>query len=213
MKFLIVDDHPLFSEGIQLVIETLFTKSLCRLANSAEEALLLLETEQYDLVLIDLNMPGIDGLSLLQALSHRNLSTLITVLSSVEDLRMIRQALDLGASGFIPKSFGKEELHLALQAILNGEIFIPEAIAWQLNRIRADKTTHGQTNELGISARQHEVLVLLSKGLTNKQMARTLFVTEDTVKFHTRNLFRMLQASNRVDCVSRARQCGLLADD
>lgn len=213
MKFLIVDDHPLFAEGIQFVLEPLFSGSQCQIANSAEEALEHVATEQYDLVLIDLNMPGIDGLSLLQALGKRNLSIPFAVLSSVEDLQKIRQALDNGASGFIPKAFGKEELHLALRVILDGETFIPEAIAWQLNRIRADKITTSQYDDLGISQRQHEVLVLLSKGLTNKQMATTLFITEDTVKFHTRNLFRMLRASNRTDCVSRARQRGLLAAD
>ena len=213
MKLLIVDDHPLFAEGIQFVLESLFSGSLCQLANSAEEALSLISTEEYDLLLIDLNMPGIDGLSLLQALGKRNLSTPIAVLSSVEDLKLIRQALDNGASGFIPKAFGKEELRLALRVILDGETFIPETIAWQLNRIRSDKITTSQFDDLGLSARQHEVLVLLSKGLTNKQMSMTLFVTEDTVKFHTRNLFRILHASNRTDCVLRARQRGLLPSD
>jgi two-component system nitrate/nitrite response regulator NarL len=213
MKIMLVDDHALFAEGLRYVIEEMMENVSCIIALDAEAALEMLSTDQdYALILVDLSMPGIDGVSLLQSITSRKLTIPAAVLSASEDVQLIRAALDEGAFGFLPKSLDKEALRGAIQCILEGSVFIPVSLELQLARLARKQNTSDPLTRLGVTKRQHEVLLLMHKGLINKQIAKILFITEETVKFHVSALLKILNAGNRTECIVKATAGGLLTD-
>lgn len=210
MNILIVDDHPLFIYGIR--------HSLGRLdpdvrvteadgAESAERAIETLESDQsFDLILIDLGLPGMNGTSIIQRLQERGIWLPLVVISGEQDVQVIKSVLEAGALGFIPKSHNSQQMVAALEQILDGEIYLPADIKQQIRRL---ETRRNSTSEL-VTKRQLDVLQLMAKGYSNKQIATSLFLTEHTVKAHVSAIFTALDACNRTECVRIAQHEGLL---
>lgn len=209
MKILVVDDHQLFIDGIRYLLLQLEEEVEVIECNNSESAIDLLESpSEFDLVLIDLVMPDLNGISIIQRLHSRGLWRPLVVMSGEENLRTIKSAMDAGALGFIPKTFGSSAMLDALRQILAGELFLPDGLEERLAALAPRRSA-----EVGdITPRQHEVLELMALGYSNRQIATSLFLTEHTVKAHIRTLFQTLQASNRTDCVQLARRKGLLQD-
>ncbi len=216
MHILVVDDHQLFLDGIRHILERLEADTKVREANSVEAALDALEDAgELDLALIDLCMPGMDGLALLQSMNSRRIRLPVVVVSGEEDLGKIKAALDLGALGFIPKSYSSQQMQEALAQVLEGDIYLPPHVEQQIDRLSTrrppDAATHNMAlKESGITRRQYDVLKLMARGFSNKQIANTLFLTEHTVKSHVSALFVLLAANNRTICVQNAMHKGLL---
>ena len=131
----------------------------------------------------------------------------IAIVSGVNDVRIIRELLDGGARGYIPKLAGSEQLMDALRRVLKGEIYLPDALF-----ISAQQHTASDANASPLTSRQQEILPLLAEGMLNKQIAKTLSVTEGTVKQHLKDLFRRLGVRNRMQAVKEAQRLGLLRD-
>ncbi len=210
MQVLVADDHQLFLDGIQHILKKLDTDVEVTESTSAERAIEILESgRKFDLILIDLSMPGMDGLSILKRMHERKVWLPMVVVSGEEDVQKIKSALDSGALGFIPKTYSSQQMLSALQTILDGEIYIPEKIEKQITVLEARRPlTEKQGNDIlkasGITKRQYEVLQLMAKGYSNKQIATSLYLTEHTVKSHISALFTALNASNRTECVQNA---------
>jgi len=217
MHVLVTDDHQLFLDGIHMLLKKLDPGIVITECNSAEKAVEILESGlTFDLIIIDLCMPGMDGLSVLQRMQRRKVWLPLVVVSGEENLATIRAALDLGALGFIPKTHNSQEMIDALQKILHGDIYIPAEIEEQVEKLggsrRPDQVSSEPALRTGITPRQYDVLQLLTKGYSNKQIAYTLFLTEHTVKAHVSALFTALSAKNRTDCVQAARRLGIVGD-
>ena len=215
MKILVVDDHPLFLDGLLQVLKKLDKRLEPVQVSSAQTALeVLLQDANFDLILIDINMPGMDGIDLLTTLVERELWVPAVVISAQDNPRFIVQALDAGALGFIPKSFNAHELLTALQTVLQGEIFLPDIVAKQIDQLRRAESgarpTAKKGQDYGITPRQIRVLELLVKGHSNRAIANTLNLSEHTVKSHLKSIFVSLGASNRTECVQKAVQLGLI---
>lgn len=207
MRILVVDDHQLFIDGVRHILEKLDDQALITEANRALEAIELLESgREFDLILIDLSMPGMDGMSVLQRMHERGVWLPLVVISGEEDVRTIKSALEAGALGFIPKSHSSQEMLAALNHILDGEIYLPPGIEKEMERLGSRQTRH----ESPITRRQMDVLQLMAKGYSNKQIATSLFLTEHTVKAHVSALFTTLAANNRTECVQIAQRQGIL---
>jgi len=207
MRILVADDHQLFIDGIRHILIKLDAVVEITEANRVEQAIEILESDQmFDLILIDLSMPGMDGMSILQRMHERKAWLPLVVVSAEEDIRTIKSALDAGALGFIPKAHSSRQMLSALSAILEGEIYIPADIERQIDNLESRRSSV----DTGITKRQHEVLELLAKGYSNKQIATSLFLTEHTVKAHIAALFSALQAGNRTECVQIASRQGIL---
>lgn len=212
MNILVADDHQLFIDGMRLILNKLDAGVSITESNTAEQAIEILESGlEFDLILIDLSMPGIDGMSILKRMHERKLWLPIVVVSGEEDVGKIRSALDSGALGFIPKTHNSQQMLSALQAILDGEIYIPADIEKKIDNLGtirppADASNNDALKASGITKRQFEVLQLLAKGYSNKQIATSLFLTEHTVKAHISALFTALRAGNRTECVQNALQ-------
>jgi len=215
MRILVVDDHQLFLEGLRMVLQSLGPDVEILQARDGAAALQAVEANDLELILLDLNMPGVDGLAILQSLAERQLWIPTVILSASDDLVQIHRALELGALGFISKSAHSREMLGALRDVLRGDVYIPPDLRLGLQRLQRTRNGAPAGNpalqRYGITPRQHEVLRLLARGYSNQQIAETLFLSEHTVKSHVKALFSALHVSNRTECARAAEHAGLLA--
>jgi two-component system nitrate/nitrite response regulator NarL len=201
---LIVDDHPLYREGMISALRAQLADLVVFGANSAEEGLVVLEQHpEIDVVLIDVRLPGMDGFAALTVYSDKFPTVARIVVSGDEDPALIRRAFASGASGFIPKSLAVDDVAAAIRSVLVGEMFIPPE--------STPLTVRPDTDGAGaLTLRQVEVLRLLGEGYTNKEIARALDITERTAKAHLAAIFEALDADNRTQAVLTAQRLGYL---
>ncbi|GAB6387536.1 response regulator [Stutzerimonas marianensis] len=208
-KILIADDHPLFREAIHNVIQDGFPGSEILETADLDSALsLTLEHDDLDLVLLDLNMPGMHGLNGLINLRNEAPTIPVVIVSAEQDKQIVLQAITYGACGFITKSSPRAQMTEAIEQILNGNVYLPSDI------IRSQKTgtRQSQHNEQSIppellqalTRKQLLVLERMTKGESNKQIAYNLDIAETTVKAHVSAILRKLNVHNRVQAILSA---------
>jgi DNA-binding NarL/FixJ family response regulator len=193
LNLLLVDDHRIFLDGLSLALAPLCADLRVQAAYNAAEAEDRLRQQDFDLILLDLRLPDLPGLELLQRWQQQGRMTPVAILSASDSSLDAQAALAAGALGFIPKSADGDDLRQAVTRVLLGETLPAPA---------ADKPQ--------LTPRQQEILLLLADGLPNKAISRQLGVAEDTVKTHLKALFQELEVHTRTACVSAARQRGLL---
>jgi DNA-binding NarL/FixJ family response regulator len=205
MKILHADDHPMFREGLRFFLKLLDADVRVVEASNLQAALDRLALEwPVDLLLLDLEMPGMNGLEGFLAIRRRFPSLPVVIVSGVSDARVIRSLIDGGARGFIPKLGSSEQLMDGLRRVLAGEVYLPDSLF-----LPAPDGPPGADGAM-LTSRQLQLLPLLADGMPNKRIADLLGVTEGTVKQHLKELFRRLNARNRTQAVSEARRLGLL---
>jgi DNA-binding NarL/FixJ family response regulator len=201
------DDHRLVREALAPFIQRLAPTVRLDEASTVDEAIKLLEGDnQCDLILLDLNMPGMDGFEGFNRLQHVAPDTPIAVLSGSIDPSDVSQALAHGAAGYIPKTTAGTTLVNALQIILAGEVYVPPA----LMSAQASRGAR-ETRSVPLADRQMDVLKALAEGLTNKEIARRLGIAEITVKVHLQSIYRKLGVSNRTEALAAALNRGLVS--
>ena len=216
MKILIADDHRLVIEAVKVKLAELGPDVEFRMALKVED-LRHEATDDLDLALIDLTMPGAEGYSHIAELRERLPALPIIVLSGVEDPDVMRAAIDLGALGFIPKAYSPDVMLSAVRLVLAGGVFVPQMMLSGMSHQPAGvapaaadtaggarSTTLDQLRGL-LTERQIDVLRLLSQGKPNKLIARDLGISEGTVKIHLAAIFRALDVRNRTEAVVAAR--------
>jgi len=217
MNILIIDDHQLFIDGLGYVLKALADEVVITETNRVDEAIEKLEKDHdYDLILLDINMPSLDGLSLLHRFTAEELCIPVVIISAEHKAGLIRQALDWGVMGFIPKSHNASQMIDGLNAILEGTMYLPEEVQKRLDRLPLagqKPNTASTLKKIGISQKQLQTLELMAKGLSNQQIAVTLGRSEHTIKSHISVLFRALGASNRTECVKLGIRQLLIEDD
>lgn len=209
-KILIADDHPLFREAIINVIENSFTGCQTLETEDLDSALTIAQNEEeLDLILLDLNMPGMNGLNGLITLRNDLPTVPVVIVSAEEDKQIVLQAITYGAVGFITKSSPREQMTEALEQILAGNVYLPSDIirASQPDSRRTQRKDENQIPpELLSSLTRRQLLVLerMSKGESNKQIAYNLNIAETTVKAHVSAILRKLGVHNRIQAVLSA---------
>ena len=208
-KILIIDDHPLFRESMASILATLEpsagTSSIFQAEDAVSALALITKNSDFDLILTDIDMPGMDGLLLLQQLTTILPDTTIVMISGSEKHTDVQQALKLGAKGFIQKNSETPILLAALQLILAGGTYLPPLL---LNAKTPAIAEPAATANL--TRRQLEILAFLKQGLQNKVIAHELDLSEATVKVHVRHIFSVLGVKNRTQAVQKALELGIL---
>jgi DNA-binding NarL/FixJ family response regulator len=203
LRILVADDHELMIEAVRLTLaEAHEDFEIVATTTRGQEVLPLTARHQPDVVLLDLRMPGMDGLSCLQLLRQRHPHIKAVVLSAVEDESVIRAAFGRGAVAFIRKHVEARDLAAALRNAVHGATAQP---------IFGDAAQHSSVaDEVGLSEREISILASLGEGMSNKEIAKQLWLAEQTVKFHLTNLYRKLDVSTRTEAVNAAYRRGLL---
>jgi len=201
-SFLIVDDHPLFVEALKLVIQNAFPDAGVSEATSIDTARTTLDKNgPFDLLLLDLSMPGTRGLDGLIELRTRHPKLPIVVVSALEDPRIIHEVMTCGAAGFISKSTRGADLGHAIRDVMAGSVVLPKGYQPpQADAPAADLSARLAT----LTPQQVRVLQMLRQGLLNKQIAFDLGVGETTVKAHVSEILRKLKVSSRTQAVIEA---------
>lgn len=213
MKVLLVDDHPLILSALKAMIENLSPGVVVNAVSSAKEARFTLRVQQdHDLMLLDLQLGDANGFELLTEVRQSDPDLSVVVLSSSDRASDVIQAIDLGAMGFLPKRMTTEDLADALRLVMAGGIFVP---TMTVNPVRdADEPEPAASHaapapgeslpsfeELGITPRQADVLTLLLQGKSNKDIARRLGLSVETIKDHVQAVLRALGVSSRTQAV------------
>ncbi|MEP3233855.1 MAG: response regulator transcription factor [Hyphomicrobiales bacterium] len=197
----VADDHPLFRDALSGIISVGFSGASVVSAEDLTTTIKALEeTADVDLVLLDLNMPGVQGFSGLIFLRGQYPTIPIIVVSGSEDLDTIRRSVSLGASGFIPKSSDTDTIKSAMNNVLNGGVWVPDQAAID-NETEDDELLEIASRLSTLTPQQMRVLMMLKEGLLNKQIAYELTVSEATVKAHVSAILQKLDVNSRTQAV------------
>ena len=206
MKLLIVDDHPIVREGLAAMLRQADAEVL-QAASAAQGFALAAAHADLDAVFLDLAMPGMGGIAAIREFGGQRPELPVIVLSSSENADDVRRALSAGALGYVPKSAPPQTLLSALQLVLSGNVYVPPLLLGE------GRATDGPTASAlpgRLTERQVEVLRLVCRGASNKQIARELALSDKTVKAHVTAIFRALNVVNRTQAATAAQAAGLL---
>lgn len=200
IRVALVDDHALFRMGLAELLDRNAGIQVTGIAGNPEEARMLLQGTQPDVVLMDLHMPPTNGISLLTQLRQEGINIptiMLTVSDAQEDMA---QALHAGARGYLLKDSKPEELIEAIHRVAAGETAIAPSMTGKLVNLLASKQSSAQPNPLSqLTAREREILAFLARGKSNKVIAQALDISHDTVKLHVRHILSKLKLSSRVE--------------
>jgi two-component system, NarL family, nitrate/nitrite response regulator NarL len=214
MHILLVDDHTLFREALMHVLNQLDNDVIIREASNAEEAAqLVVRSSNLDLILLDIDLPGVDGLTALPDLRELAPTVPIVLLSGSEASSHVSRAMENGAIGYIPKSSSSYEMLAALRLVMQGDIYLPPRLMGKLGTPLLSVSTVSDGFDPATSlltTRQIEVLELMGQGLPNKSIARSLNIAEGTIKLHVAAILRVLGTRNRTEAVVQAARLGVI---
>jgi DNA-binding NarL/FixJ family response regulator len=200
LRVVLADDHRLVLDAVQRSLEKDEGFQVVATTNSGAEVSDLVARHRPDLVLMDLRMPGVDGLQALDQIRARDKEVKVVMLSASERPEEIQSALSRGADGFILKSVDPVDLPAALRQVHAGTVFRPGMTG---------NAPASPAQEAGLTEREVTLVQALARGLSNKQISQELWITEQTVKFHLRNIFRKLEVTSRTAAARWAHENGL----
>ena len=205
IRILIVDDHPVVRAGLASMLGTQPALQVIGSASSGEEALDMLRSHSVDLLLLDLRMPGMNGIDVLLAMKRAGIGAHAIVLTSFETDEDIYRAVQAGAEGYLLKNTSLREMVEAIHAVHAGKRYIPRQIASRL----AERMMRSN-----LTSRELEILRMLAKGLTNKLIGHALGISDNTVRNHVNSIIEKLEVSDRTEAATTAIQRGIIqADD
>jgi len=202
IRILIVDDHPVVCSGLTSMLSAQPGLDIVGSAASGEEALSIIKRNKPDLLLLDLRMPGMDGIGVLQALKKFEASPRVIILTSFDKDEDIYRAIRAGAQGYLLKDTTEAEMIAAITVVNSGNRYIPRHIAARL----ADRMMRSD-----LTARELQILEQLAEGSTNKQIAEALDISDNTVRHHVNSIMEKLQVSDRTEAVATAIRSGVLS--
>lgn len=205
IRVLLVDDHPALRLGLRVLLERAPDVELVGEAENGAEALALVEASRPDVVVLDCELPEMEGVEVAQEIWRRNLPVRVLALSSYDDERYVRGMLDAGAVGYLLKDEAPGVIVAAARAAAQGEGYFSPAVA-----AKVAAWSRGERPG-GLTEREAEVLALVAEGLPNKQIAYRLQVAERTVQFHVSNILQKLGVASRVEAAVWAKEQGLIS--
>lgn len=197
ISIMIADDHSMVREGIKQLLELDGDISVIAEANNGKQCLELLDDKRTDVLLLDINMPNLNGLQVLQSIRDRNIKVRVLILTIHNEVEYLMKAVDIGVDGYVLKDSDSSVLKKAIFSVHRGETFIQPELSPLLKSKLAEKNSYSEGTDSILTRREIEVLKLIAEGLFNKEIAYTLAISEKTVKNHVSNIFKKINVSDR----------------
>jgi DNA-binding NarL/FixJ family response regulator len=209
IRILVVDDHPVVREGLVAIIEAQDDMTVVGEAGDGSQAIAIYKAAKPDVVLMDLAMPGTDGVQAIEGMRAFDPDARVVVLTAYDTDERILRAVEAGARGYLLKGAPRDEIFRAVRVVnLGGSLLEPAVAGKLLNRV--GDILRGGTPEEELTPREQDVLNLMARGFRNKEIAFDLHITERTVKFHANAIYRKLEVGGRTEAVSKALQKGMV---
>ena len=208
LRLVVVDDHALFRRGLVGLLEDMPGFTVVGQAGDGQQALPVIEKTRPDVVLLDLNMPNMDGIAALRAMRERRLPVKVLMLTISQTDADLLDAIRAGADGYLLKNTEPDDLRRAIRRVAEGQGALSPEVTGPILRAVSRSASTDQASLL--SERELEVLGCLVDGLTTQQISARLFISENTVKTHVRHIFEKLEVSNRAEAVGKAIQMGVI---
>lgn len=213
LRVLVADDHPLYRSGLRTLLSTAPDMEVVGEASTGQEAIERAEELQPDVVIMDLQMPGITGIEATRRIVQMSPHVAVLVVTMFDDDHSVFAAMRAGARGYVLKETDEDKMLRAIQTVADGEAIFSPAIAQRLlsffNDVAETQPAVPQRIFPELSDREREVLSLIARGYTNSQIAAHLVLSPKTVRNHISNIFSKLQVADRTEAVIRAREAGL----
>jgi DNA-binding NarL/FixJ family response regulator len=214
IKVLIVDDHTLFRKGLINVLQQQPEIQVVGEAKDGKEGTELADSLKPDVILMDVQMPVVNGIQATQAVREKSPDVRIIMLTVSEEDEDLFSAIKAGARGYLVKNIEPEQLIKAIQLVMKGESVIPHTMAskvlTEFSRIARKAETPSDSGSKPLTPREREILQLLGQGGSNKEIANRLCLSEQTVKIHLKNILKKLHMNNRIQAAIYAHQQGLV---
>jgi len=214
MKILIVDDHPVFLSGLRALIDSEKQLEVCCEANNGQEAIKLVKQLAPDIVIMDINMPGINGIEATREILSIGENTKVLALSIHSDRQFVKNMLNAGAVGYLLKDDAPEVLLQAIESVYNGDMYLsPGVTRTALSKDKAElsgSVLDSEDEQESISIRERQILQLIAEGFRNKEIAEKFFISPLTVKSHIYHLYKKLDVSSRIEAVEKAKEKNII---
>lgn len=200
IKVLIADDHSLMRQGLKQILELEDNIEIIAQASNGEEAIQETQIHKPDVILLDINMPKLNGIEALRRLKSMGVQAKVIILTIHDDKEYLYETLNIGANGYVLKDADSDSLVKAINDVMDGKSYIQPSIANLLvSEIRSKENKSEDEMKIeALTKREYEVLTLIAEGLNNKEIAARLFISEKTVKNHVSNIFRKIDVSDRI---------------
>ena len=199
IRVLMADDHVIFRQGVRKLLEEEDDISIVGEAANGNECIHMMAKVKPDILLLDLNMPDKDGLTVLEELNFDSLPTQVVVLTATEDDREAVRAMRLGARGIVLKQSASDLLVKSIRRVYGGEIWLDNRITADVMKAFAKSSEGGAKRDKLLSDRESQIMRLVAQGQRNKEIGQNLFISEQTVKNHVHNIFDKLGVSDRLE--------------
>lgn len=214
IRVLVVDDHPLYREGLLVALDRLSDLEVVGEAGSGDEALALAEQHSPDVVVMDLHMPGMNGIEATQHLVRACPGVAVLILSMLENDESLFAAVRAGARGYLVKGASRDDIARAVCAVADGQVIFGPDVGPRLLEQLADSGGRRAAGPVvpafpTLTVREHEVLELMAQGLANPAIAERLYLSSKTVRNIVSNVFAKIHARDRADAIVKAREAGL----
>ena len=214
-RVLLIDDHEMARRGLRAMLSAADWIEVVGEGDSCESGQKLVEELQPDMVLLDIRMPGMDGLACLERIKAHHPRIAVIMVTLYDDRRYVLEAIRRGAAGYLLKDASTAEVIATLHNVSNGQLAVEpqllrEALATREEPTPAGETARQRAEQYALTPREHDVLLLVAEGLTNKEIGGKLSITEDTVKKHVQNIIWKLRAADRTQAAIMALKLGLL---
>ena len=214
-RVLLIDDHEMARRGLRAMLSAADWIEVVGEGDSCESGLKLAEELEPNMVMLDIRMPGLDGLACLERLKARHPRIAVVIVTLYDDRRYVLEAIRRGAAGYLLKDASTAEVIQTLHNVANGQLAVEPQLLREALAIREETPPDGDTarqraEQYALTPREHDVLLLVAEGMTNKEIGGRLSITEDTVKKHVQNIIWKLRAADRTQAAIMALKLGLL---
>jgi DNA-binding NarL/FixJ family response regulator len=214
-RVLLIDDHEMARRGLRAMLSAADWIEVVGEGDSCESGVKLTDELEPDMVLLDIRMPGLDGLACLERIKSRHPRMAVVIVTLYDDRRYVLEAIRRGAAGYLLKDASTAAVIQTLHNVANGQLAVEpqllrEALASREDPPSAAESARQRAEQYALTPREHDVLLLVAEGLTNKEIGGRLSITEDTVKKHVQNIIWKLRAADRTQAAIMALKLGLL---